>query len=74
MDENISHFRRISVPLVRRIYPSLIAEAVVSVQPLLTPTTLEVYVRQVEQAVIEARNRKSRYVLPAKVNWQREGF
>lgn len=42
---DISQFKRISIPLVRRIYPQLIANKVVSVQPLLGPTGLVYYLR-----------------------------
>lgn len=42
---DISQFKRISIPLVRRIYPQLIANKVVSVQPLLGPTGLVYYMR-----------------------------
>lgn len=41
----IAQFKRISIPLVRRIYPQLIANKVVSVQPLLGPTGLVYYLR-----------------------------
>ena len=37
---DIAQFKRISIPLVRRIYPQLIANKIVSVQPLLGPTGL----------------------------------
>lgn len=42
---DVSQFRRISIPLVRRIYPQLIANKIVSVQPLLGPTGLVYYLR-----------------------------
>lgn len=42
---DISRFTRISIPLVRRIYPNLIANKIVSVQPLLGPTGLVFYLR-----------------------------
>lgn len=42
---DIAQFKRISVPLVRRIYPQLIANKIVSVQPLLGPTGLVYYLR-----------------------------
>ena len=49
MNENpiadIAKFKRISIPLVRRIYPPLIANNIVSVQPLLGPTGLNYYLR-----------------------------
>lgn len=42
---DIAQFKRISIPLVRRIYPQLIANNIVSVQPLLGPTGLVYYLR-----------------------------
>ena len=42
---DIAQFKRISIPLVRRIYPMLIANKIVSVQPLLGPTGLVYYLR-----------------------------
>lgn len=42
---DVAQFRRISIPLVRRIYPQLIANKIVSVQPLLGPTGLVYYLR-----------------------------
>ena len=42
---DIAQFKRISIPLVRRIYPQLIANKIVSVQPLLGPTGLVYYMR-----------------------------
>ena len=41
--EEIAQFRRISFPFVNRIYPSLIASDIVSVQPLLGPSALVHY-------------------------------
>ena len=42
---DVAQFRRISIPLVRRIYPQLVANKIVSVQPLLGPTGLVYYLR-----------------------------
>lgn len=42
-ETEIAQFGRISIPLVRRIYPSLIADKIVSVQPLTGPTGLVYY-------------------------------
>jgi hypothetical protein len=42
---DVAQFKRISIPLVRRIYPQLIANKVVSVQPLLGPAGLVYYLR-----------------------------
>ena len=41
--EQLAQFSRMSVPLIRQIYPSLIASDIVSVQPLLAPTGLVHY-------------------------------
>lgn len=38
-------YKRIKIPLVRRIYPQLIANKIVSTQPLLGPTGLVYYLR-----------------------------
>lgn len=43
--DDVAQFKRISIPLVRRIYPQLIANKIVSVQPLLGPTGLVYYLR-----------------------------
>lgn len=42
---DIAQFKRISIPLVRRIYPQLIANKIVAIQPLLGPTGLVYYLR-----------------------------
>lgn len=42
---DVAQFKRISIPLVRRIYPQLIANKIVTVQPLLGPTGLVYYLR-----------------------------
>lgn len=42
---DVAQFKRISIPLVRRIYPQLIANKLVSVQPLLGPAGLVYYLR-----------------------------
>lgn len=42
---NIADFKRISIPLVRKAYPNLIANKLVGVQPLLGPTGLVYYMR-----------------------------
>lgn len=44
-EEDIGQFKRISIPLVRRIYPSLIANKIVSVQPLAGPSSLVYYLK-----------------------------
>lgn len=42
---DVAQFKRISIPLVRRIFPQLIANKIVSVQPLLGPVGLVFYMR-----------------------------
>lgn len=42
---DIAQFKSIAIPLVRRIYPQLIANKIVSVQPLLSPSGLIPYLR-----------------------------
>ena len=42
---DVAQFKRISIPLVRRIFANLIANKVVSVQPLLGPAGLVYYLR-----------------------------
>lgn len=41
--ESLADFRRISIPLVRRIYPQLIVEKLVAVQPMKEPAGLSFY-------------------------------
>lgn len=43
--DDIANFKRISIPLVRRVFPQLIANKIVSVQPLLGPAGLVYYLR-----------------------------
>lgn len=42
---DIAQFQKVAIPLVRRIYPQLIANKIVSVQPLLGPAGLVYYLR-----------------------------
>ncbi len=35
--QDIGTFKRISIPLIRRVYPSLIANSILSVQPMTGP-------------------------------------
>lgn len=44
-ETEIAQFRKLSIPLVRRIYPQLIADKLVSVQPLAGPTGLVYYLQ-----------------------------
>lgn len=60
-DEPVAQFKRISVPLVRRIYPQLIANKIVSVQPLLGPTGLIYYLDRFgakEEWIIKKKKKK----------------
>jgi hypothetical protein len=43
----IAQFSRIRIPLVRRIYPGLIAETITGVQPMTQPSSLAYYARHV---------------------------
>lgn len=43
--DDVAVFRRVTIPMVRRIYPNLIANKIVSVQPLIGPTGLVYYLR-----------------------------
>jgi hypothetical protein len=63
---DVAQFRRISIPLVRRVYPSLVANNIVGVQPLAGPTLRFRY----------SENRGSRRSIPENksVNWKEEGF
>ena len=40
---SLTDFRHISIPLVRRIYPQLIADKLVAVQPMKEPASLSFY-------------------------------
>jgi hypothetical protein len=42
---DVASFKRISIPLIRRIFPNLIANKIVSIQPLLGPVGLVYYLR-----------------------------
>ena len=44
-DDDVGQFKRIKIPLMRKIYPQLIANKIVNVQPLLGPTGLVYYLR-----------------------------
>jgi hypothetical protein len=55
---SIAEFERIAIPLVRRIYPSLIASQIVSVQPLTAPTGLVHYIRY-----RYSKNSKNTYII-----------
>lgn len=44
-DSEVAQFRRISIPLMRRVYPQLIANQICGVQPLSVPASLAHYLR-----------------------------
>ena len=78
-------FARISIPLVRRIYPQLIAENIVNVQPLMAPTGLVYYLRHQYSQNRGGTRPRPEGLRPAavpkvvphkreKVNWIKEGF
>lgn len=66
---------RISIPLVRRIYPQLIANDLIRVQPLQGPASLVFYLRYRYSSNRGSSNRGSRVSeIKQKVNWLKEGF
>jgi hypothetical protein len=67
----VGQFARISIPLVRRIYPQLIADRLINVQPLTAPTGLQYYLRW--QHAQNSGGRRPTFV-PEKVDWMKEGF
>lgn len=67
-DTEVAQFRRISIPLIRRVYPSLMASNIVAVQPLSGPSGLVFYLRH---------RYASEFRMPSeegKVDWKKEGF
>lgn len=52
-DTEIAQFKKMSIPLIRRIYPSLITNKLVSVQPLAGPNSLVYYLQQNKNSVME---------------------
>lgn len=71
---DLAQFSRIAIPLVRRVYPSLIANNLVSVQPLQSPTGLIYYLRHrySEHTADIAYKYEPRE--PEKVDWKKVGF
>jgi hypothetical protein len=69
---DIAQFRRISIPLMRRVYPSLMANNLISVQPLNGPASL-IYYLDYRFAVAGETTNANPYV-SSKVDWKREGF
>lgn len=63
-----AQFKRLSVPLIRRVYPQLIANNVVSVQPLLGPTGLVHYLRW--QYSENAKNQEWKIKKKRKKDWR----
>lgn len=63
MNEETAQFARITIPLVRRIYPALLANELMPVQPLQDSVGLEY--------LLNFFVVKHDY---GKVNWQKEGF
>ena len=41
----LTYFKRISIPLVRRIYPQLIVDKLVNIQPMKEPTSVSLYLK-----------------------------
>jgi len=73
-NREIAQFRRISIPLVRRIYPRLIADTIVSVQPLSGPTGLVNYLRHRYQTSGFSLPIEIRFGEKSTVDWKTEGF
>ncbi len=74
-------FDRISIPLVRRIYPQMIASDLVNVQPMQGPTGLIYYLRHQYSQNSGGRRIPRRVYdpvpcvcLPDRPDWRREGF
>jgi len=64
---DIAQFSRISIPLVRRIYPQLIANEIMAIQPLQSPVGLQFYERW---RYPEIKHREGL----AKIDWKTHGF
>ena len=45
VDSSIASFKRFAIPLIRKTFPKLIADQIVSVQPLTGPSSLIYYMR-----------------------------
>lgn len=60
--DETAQFKRIMIPLVRRVYPQLITDKIISIQPLPEPTFLRFY-----------KNRNRERDIP-KANWLKQGF
>jgi hypothetical protein len=59
--ETVANFSRISIPLIRRAYPQLIANQIFSVEPLIVPTISEWIPKTCIENIEE-------------VDWAKEGF
>lgn len=63
-DPAVGEFSKLAMPIVRRVYPQLIANKIVSVQPMMAPTALKYYMnyryasQQEQQEVIPKKVRK----------------
>lgn len=70
-DPEPATFTRISIPLVRRIYPQLIANDIVNVQPMMNSNVADIYANW-----NHAGGTRWRYRRPEKieVDWKKEGF
>ena len=70
-DEETAQFTRLSIPLVRRVYPQLIADNIVSVQPLSWP---DMPLDWLVNYTFSENSGGKRKILREKVNWKKEGF
>lgn len=69
-------FERISIPFARRIYPSLMANEIIGIQPLIDgPSTLTFWerFRYSENSGTGRPSNHRRYII-SKPNWKEEGF
>lgn len=73
--QQVAEFKRIAIPLMRRVYPQLIANNIVSVQPMTGPTTLDYYLRWRYSTNGNTTVRwRSKHPGPTNVDWKKEGF
>lgn len=57
----VADFKRIAIPLIRRVYPQLIPDKIVGVQPLAAPTGLNFYSKNVQGEFEEKPKKKKKY-------------
>lgn len=69
-------FTRISIPDIRRIYPQLIANNIVGIQPMRGPSPLvDIYANWIYSENTGGGRCRRRVIKPIeKINWKKEGF